>query len=145
MVADSGAERGMPDALPPPSGPVGTSNYATAARAYADARGDRVVRSAAVQHGRWPRAAVITGLLIGLAGNVAVALTQVLPSKPETSIALGIVFVVLLGAGGLAVRGVGELRDSPGWKASGCFLCAAAYVATATVALANGVPLIFHS
>jgi hypothetical protein len=58
---------------------------------------------------------------------------------------LGILLVVLLGAGGLACRGIGELRNSPGWKASGCFLCAAAYLGTASVALVNGVPLVFQS
>jgi glutamine amidotransferase-like uncharacterized protein len=73
-----------------------------------------------------------------------VALTQVLPSNPETAIVLGILLVVLLGAGGLACQGIGELRNSPDWKASGCFLCAAAYFGTATVALVNGVPLIFQ-
>ena len=40
--------------------------------------------------------------------------------------------------------GVGELRESREWKASGCFLCAAAYLGTATVALVNGVPLVFQ-
>jgi hypothetical protein len=98
-----------------------------------------------VEQAPWSRLAVIAGLVVGIVGNVAVALTQVLPSNPKTAIMLGIILVVLLGAGGLAGRGIGELQDSPGWKASGCFLCAAAYLGTATVALINGVPLIFQS
>jgi len=99
----------------------------------------------AVESARWTRLAIIASIIAGLVGNAAVVLTQVLPSNPETAIALGILIVVFLGAGGLACRGVGELRDSPGWKASGCFLCAAAYLGTATVALVNGVPLIVQS
>jgi hypothetical protein len=133
----------LPSAAPVP--PLHSGSFSTAAKEYADGRAPGFEQSVAVEQGRWPRLAVIAGLAVGLVGNVAVALTQVLPSNPETSIVLGIVLVVLLGAGGLACRGVGELRNSPGWKASGCFLCAAAYLGTATVALVNGVPLIFQS
>jgi hypothetical protein len=118
--------------------------YSKAAGEYADSRAHKLEQSAAVQHARWPRLAIIAGLVIGIVGNVAVVLTQILPSSPKTAIMLGIVLVVLLVAGGLAIRGVGELRNSPSWKASGCFLCAAAYVGTATVALVNGLPLIFQ-
>ena len=122
-------------AVPPPHG----GDFSSAASEYADGRAHRLEQSVAVEQARWSRLAVIAGLAIGI-----VALTQVLPANPETAIVLGIILVVLLGGGGLACRGVGELRNSPGWKASGCFLCAAAYVGTATVALVNGVPLIFQ-
>ena len=128
------------DTVPPRQ----SGDFSRAVREYADGRGDKFKQSVAVEQARWSRLAVIAGLVIGIAGNVAVALTQVLPSNPKTAIMLGIILVVLLGAGGLAGRGVGELRNSPGWKASGCFLCAAAYLGTATVALVNGVPLIFQ-
>lgn len=142
-------------AVPAPSAPNSPSTdtvppalhndrYSTAAGEYADSRAHGFEQSVAVQQARWPRLGIIAGLVIGVVGNVAVALTQVLPSNPKTAVMLGIVLVVLLGAGGLAVRGIGELRNSPGWKASGCFLCAAAYVGTATVAMVNGVPLIFQ-
>ena len=125
--------------------PHRSDGFSRAAGEYADSRAHRFEQSVAVEQARWSRLVVIAGLVIGVIGNVAVALTQVLPSSPKTSIMLGIILVVLLGAGGLAGRGVGELRNSPGWKASGCFLCAAAYLGTATVALVNGVPLIFQS
>lgn len=125
--------------------PLHSGDFSTSAMEYADGRAPRLEQSVAVQQARWSRLAVIAGLIIALVGNVAVALTQVLPSNPKTAIVLGILLVVLLGGGGLACRGIGELQNSPGWKASGCFLCAAAYVGTATVALVNGVPLIFQS
>jgi hypothetical protein len=125
--------------------PQHSGDFSGAAREYADRRAHGFEQSVAVEQAPWSRLAVIAGLVIGIVGNIAVALTQVVPSNPETAIVLGIILVVLLGAGGLACRGVGELRNSPGWKASGCFLCAAAYLGTATVALVNGVPLIFQS
>ena len=130
--------------LPPRTTAAHSGDFSRAARQYADGRAPSFERSVAVEQARWPRLAVIAGLVIGIVGNVAVALTQILPSDPKTASILGIILVVLLGAGGLAGRGVGELRNSPGWKASGCFLCAAAYLGTATVALVNGVPLIFQ-
>jgi hypothetical protein len=130
--------------LPPTTTATHSGDFSRAARQYADGRAPRFERSVGVEQARWSHLAVIAGLVIGIVGNVAVALTQVLPSNPKTAIILGIILVVLLGAGGLAGRGVGELRNSAGWKASGCFLCAAAYLGTATVALVNGVPLIFQ-
>ena len=155
-MTDSGSDGVSTDAFPaapapqqqdlrsvatvPPSG-----GFSRAATEYADGRAPRFQQSVAVEQARWSRLVVIAGLVIGVVGNVAVALTQVLPSSPKTAIVLGIILVVLLGAGGLAGRGIGELRNSPGWKASGCFLCAAAYLGTATVALVNGVPLIFQA
>jgi hypothetical protein len=130
--------------LPPTTTATHGGDFSRAAREYADGRGPRFEQSVAVEQSRWSHLAVIAGLVIGIVGNVAVALTQILPSNPKTAIILGIILVVLLGAGGLAGRGVGELRNSPGWKASGYFLCAAAYLGTANVALVNGVPLIFQ-
>ena len=124
--------------------PADVGGFSGAAREYTDSRAHGFEHSVAVEKARWSHLAVIVGVVIGLVGNAAVALTQVVPSDPKTAIVLGIILVVLLGAGGLAGRGIGELRNSPGWKASGCFLCAAAYLGTATVALVNGVPLIFQ-
>ncbi|HET9647579.1 MAG TPA: hypothetical protein VFP34_05030 [Microlunatus sp.] len=97
---------------------------------------DRLARS------RSPQTLALSGLVIGLLLVVVVLFLQFVLS-PETAISIGIVIVVFLGAGGLAARGVGELRDSVHWKAAGCFLCACAYLATASVALVNGVPLVF--
>jgi len=71
-----------------------------------------------------------------------IALVQ-LVLAPATAVTIGIVLVVTLGAGCLAARGVGELRGSRQWKSAGCFMCAGAYLGTATVALVNGVPLVF--
>jgi hypothetical protein len=85
----------------------------------------------------------VGGLVISVAVLAVVAFAQFVLA-PATAVSIGIVLVVCLGAGGLTARGVGELRDSPAWKSSGCFLCAAAYVGTATVALVNGVPLVFQ-
>lgn len=119
--------------------------YSTAATAYLEATAQRMHHSPVVQGPTWSRRAILAAVLVSLAGNVAVVVAQVLASTPEFAIAVGIIVVVLLGAGGLVSRGIGELRNSPGWKASGCFLCGAAYLGTASVALANGVPLLFET
>lgn len=92
---------------------------------------------------RSPRALVTAGLLVSVLVLAVVAFVQFVLA-PAIAVTIGIVLVVALGAGGLAARGVGELRDSREWKSSGCFLCAAAYLGTATVALVKGVPLIFQ-
>jgi hypothetical protein len=92
---------------------------------------------------RSPGALVTAGLLISALLLGVIAFVQFVVA-PATAVTIGIVLVVGLGAGGLAARGVGELRDSREWKSSGCFLCAAAYLGTATVALVNGVPLVFQ-
>jgi hypothetical protein len=91
---------------------------------------------------RSPNALVVAGVLISLLLLAVIALVQ-LVLAPATAVAIGIVLVVTLGAGGLTARGVGELRASRPWKSSGCFMCAGAYLGTATVALVNGVPLVF--
>lgn len=93
---------------------------------------------------RSPRALLVAGLVISVLLLAVVAFAQFVLT-PARAVSIGIALVVLLGAGGLAARGVGELRGSREWKASGCFLCAAAYLGTATVALVNGVPLVFQS
>jgi hypothetical protein len=85
---------------------------------------------------------MIAGLLMSVLLLAVIAFAQFVLA-PATAVSIGIVLVVSLGAGGLAVRGVGELRGSPEWKSSGCFMCAVAYLGTATVALVNGVPLVF--
>jgi hypothetical protein len=93
----------------------------------------------------WARsrnALVIAGLLISVVLLAVIAFVQFVLA-PASAVAIGIILVVGLGAGGLAVRGVGELRDSRQWKSAGCFMCATAYLGTATVALVNGVPLVF--
>jgi len=100
-------------------------------------------RFSRVAWSRSPRTLVFAGSIISVLLVVIVAFLQFV-LLPVTAIAIGIGIVVTLGAGGLVVRGVGELRDSPHWKSSGCFLCAAAYLGTASVALVNGVPLVFQ-
>jgi len=92
---------------------------------------------------RSPQGLVVIGLTVSVLLVVALGVAQFVLAT-LSAIVVGIVIVVTLGAGGLAARELGELRDSPQWKASGCFLCAAAYLGTATVALVNGVPLIFQ-
>jgi hypothetical protein len=93
----------------------------------------------------WARsrnALVVAGLLMSVILLAVIALVQFVLA-PATAVTIGIVLVVTLGAGGLAARGVGELRGSRQWKSAGCFMCAGAYLGTATVALVNGVPLVF--
>ncbi len=70
---------------------------------------------------------------------VAVPVLITLVREHDLRIAAGVVFVVLLGAGGLVCRGVGEHRSSSAWKSTGYFLGATAYGASATVALVNGL------
>ena len=93
----------------------------------------------------WARsrnALVVAGLLMSVILLAVIALVQFVLA-PATAVTIGIVLVVTLGAGGLAAHGVGELRGSRQWKSAGCFMCAGAYLGTATVALVNGVPLVF--
>lgn len=80
-----------------------------------------------------------TLLVVGL----AVPVTTLLIENPQARLFAGVVTIVALGAAGLILRGVGELRPPPAnarWKAAGYFCGAAAYIATATVALLNGLP-----
>lgn len=69
--------------------------------------------------------------------DVSTWLTQLL--HPANAIALGIAIVVALGAGGQVLRGIGEQRGSSSLKALGYYLGAAAYLATASAALVNGL------
>ena len=108
---------------------------------FADEPAEKWIRGLAWS--RSPRALVTAGLIISVLLLGVIAFVQFVLA-PATAVTIGIVLVVGLGAGGLAARGIGELRDSREWKSSGCFLCAAAYLGTATVALLNGVPLIFQ-
>lgn len=78
-------------------------------------------------------------LLIGLVVLIAVTVVSNALSV-DRSIALGIVLVVLFGASGLVCRGVGEIQGSRYWKAVGYYMGALAYIATAFVALSNGLP-----
>ncbi|WP_127573651.1 hypothetical protein [Georgenia faecalis] len=80
---------------------------------------------------------ILLALLLLLAVGVPLLLTMV--GRRDAALALGVVFVVVLGAGGLVCRGVGEHKGSSVWKSSGYFFGAAAYGATATVSLINGV------
>lgn len=82
-------------------------------------------------------------LIIGIAGGLAYVVATVLPAA--ASIGVGIAFIVIMGAAGLIMRGVGELRPSAEFKAIGYFLGAGAYVATAVIALMNGVRLFMGS
>ncbi|MCC2320014.1 hypothetical protein [Cellulomonas xiejunii] len=81
--------------------------------------------------------AVLLGVLILLVVAVPFAISRV--GRDDVELAAGVVFVVLLGAGGLVCRGVGEHRSSSVWKSTGYFLGSAAYGASATVALVNGL------
>lgn len=76
----------------------------------------------------------------GVAAAVIVNVLAQVRLPAVNALYVGIGFVVLLGSGGLVCRGVGEIRGSFKWKAAGYFMGAAAYVATATVALLNVVP-----
>ncbi|QCB95059.1 hypothetical protein [Cellulomonas shaoxiangyii] len=82
-------------------------------------------------------ALILLSLLLLLA--VAVPLLLTTAGTRDAALALGVVFVIVLGAGGLVCRGVGEHKQSSVWKSSGYFIGAAAYGATATVSLVNGV------
>jgi O-antigen ligase len=114
-------------------------------------RGEGGVAALVTTDGKWVRgltwarsrnALVVAGLLLSVVLLAVIALVQFVLA-PATAVTIGIVLVVTLGAGGLAARGVGELRGSRQWKSAGCFMCAGAYLGTATVALVNGVPLVF--
>jgi hypothetical protein len=126
------------DLLVTGSSPAGVTTALAADHSYDTLQRplDRLARS------RSPQILALSGLVIGLVLAVVVLFLQFVLS-PATAVSIGIVIVVFLGAGGLSARGVGELRNSVHWKAAGCFLCSAAYLATASVALVNGVPLIF--
>ncbi|MCC2333557.1 hypothetical protein [Cellulomonas wangsupingiae] len=80
---------------------------------------------------------VLLGVLVLLVIAVPVVISRV--GRDDVELAVGVVFVVVLGAGGLVCRGVGEHRSSQVWKSTGYFLGAAAYGASATVALVNGL------
>ena len=114
-------------------------------------RGEGGVAALVTTDGKWargltwarsPNALVVAGLLMSVVLLAVIAFVQFVLA-PATAVTIGIFLVVTLGAGGLAARGVGELRGSRPWKSAGCFMCAGAYLGTATVALVNGVPLVF--
>jgi len=84
------------------------------------------------------RSVVVLALILLLL-MVAVPVLLTLVREHDSRVASGVIFVVVLGAGGLVCRGIGEHRTSSAWKATGYFLGAAAYGATATVALVNGL------
>lgn len=62
--------------------------------------------------------------------------------QPRNRLIAGVVVIVLLGAAGLVLRGLGELRTSKVLKALGYFCGAAAYMVTAGVALLNAARLL---
>lgn len=74
----------------------------------------------------------------------ATALTVVVQQlgEPRNRLIAGVVVIVLLGAAGLVLRGVGELRTSKVLKALGYFCGAVAYMVTAGVALLNAAQLL---
>lgn len=65
---------------------------------------------------------------------------------PGHALRAGIVFIVLLGATGLVLRGAGELSQGRAryLKAYGYFAGAMAYLATASVALFNAAPALLQ-
>jgi hypothetical protein len=79
------------------------------------------------------------GLVVALVGIAAQVLT------PTGALYFGIVIVVVLGAAGQFLRGLGERRTSPKLKEHGYYLGAIAYLATASVALFNGLPRLIAS
>ena len=81
--------------------------------------------------------AVLLGVLVLLVVAVPVAISQV--GRDDVELAVGVVLVVGLGAGGLVCRGIGEHRSSSVWKSTGYFVGSAAYGASASVALINGL------
>lgn len=82
---------------------------------------------------------IVILLLLLLLLMIAVPALLTTVHRPDLELGAGVVFVVGLGAGGLVCRGVGEHKGSAVWKSTGYFLGAAAYGATATVALVNGL------
>lgn len=96
-------------------------------------------RAAGIPDPKWyeePFLAAVTsfagvGLVVWVAGLIFNAVGAV---------TFGIILVVLLGATGYMLRGVGEQRHNPRLKAWGYYIGAQAYMATASVALLNGVP-----
>ncbi|MBO3093758.1 hypothetical protein [Cellulomonas dongxiuzhuiae] len=68
---------------------------------------------------------------------VLVAISRV--GRDDVELAVGVVFVVGLGAGGPVCRGVGEHRSSSVWNSVGYFIGAAANGASVTVALVDGL------
>lgn len=81
--------------------------------------------------------------IFAIIGCVVLVFTTVLPLP--VAIGIRIAVIVLIGAAGLVLRGLGELNTSPKQKAIGYFLGAAAYAATAVVALVNGVRIFIAS
>lgn len=89
----------------------------------------------------WPLG--IVAMIIVAIASIATGpvLSQLVPS-PRQMVVTGIVVVVVLGASGLILRGLGELRSSTRWKAFGYFLGACAYLATASVSLSSATGLL---
>src|SRR4029453_985988 len=97
-VTDPGSKgagsHARPAAPPPPHHlpyaanvpPLRSGDFSRAVREYADGRAHGFEHSVSLQQSRSTRLAVIAGLLIGIVGNVAVALTQVLLSNAVTAI-----------------------------------------------------------
>ena len=56
------------------------------------------------------------------------------------AVTLGIICVVALGAIGQVLQGIAEVRQDRGLKAASYYCSAAAFIVTASVALANGLP-----
>lgn len=93
--------------------------------------------------GLWAHAHHIT--FLGFLALVAVVFVVSRVFELKTSLAIGITLVVLLGGAGLTFRGIGELKESKEWKALGYFMGALAYLATALVALVNGLAALLAS
>ncbi|WP_182113471.1 MULTISPECIES: hypothetical protein [unclassified Actinotalea] len=86
---------------------------------------------------------VVYFALVAAVLAVVIAGVQRLIADDRVRLVVGIAMVVLLGAGGMFLRGASELTRPPlneKIRAAGYFCGALAYVATATVALMNGLP-----
>lgn len=83
---------------------------------------------------------IVRKLVLAAVATTGVNLLSAWRLPTVSAVLVAVVVVVALGATGLILRGIGELKGSPKWKATGYFFGAAAYIATATAALANTLP-----
>jgi hypothetical protein len=88
--------------------------------------------------GTSPRQAIV----LGAVSLLVTVIFQLSAATPAQRLIVAVVVVVTLGAGGLCLRGAGEIKDDSGLKANGYFLGAAAYIVTASVTLINGLRLL---
>ncbi|MBD7918191.1 hypothetical protein H9657_07860 [Cellulomonas sp. Sa3CUA2] len=80
---------------------------------------------------------ILLGVLVLLVVVVPVAISRV--GRDDVELAAGVVFVVGLGAAGWCAAASASTGPSSVWKSTGYFIGSAAYGASATVALINGL------